>query len=132
MKYMLDTNICIYLIKEKPKNVLDKFNSLQIGDLCISIITFAELEYGVEKSNYPDQNRAALRAFLSPINILNFQQKEAIKYAQIRAELEKRGKIIGAYDLMIAAHALARNLILVTNNVGEFQRIPDLTIENWV
>lgn len=131
MKYMLDTNICIYISKEKPKKVLDKFQSLEIGDICISMITFAELEYGVEKSEYTEKNRTALTSFLAPIEILPFNQRAAIKYAEIRAKLEKQGKIIGAYDLMISAHAIAENLTLVTNNEKEFNRIFELSIENW-
>ena len=131
MKYMLDTNICIYIIKEKPKKVLNKFQSLEIGDICISMITFAELEYGVEKSKYTETNRTALTCFLAPIEILPFNQKEAIKYGEIRATLEKQGNVIGAYDLMIGAHAIAENLTLVTNNEKEFNRISELSIENW-
>jgi len=131
MKYMLDTNICIYIIKEKPRKVLEKFQTLDIGDICISMITFAELEYGIEKSNYPDKNRTALTSFLAPIEILPFSQKAAIQYGEIRAKLESQGKIIGAYDLMIGAHAKAENLILVTNNEKEFNRISQLSIENW-
>ena len=131
MKYMLDTNICIYIIKEKPQKVLEKFQSLNIGDICISVITFSELEYGVQKSKYTEKNKTALTNFLSPIEILPFNQKAALEYAKIRTILEKKGEIIGAYDLMIGAHALAENLTLVTNNVNEFKRINKLTIENW-
>ncbi|PTV96802.1 tRNA(fMet)-specific endonuclease VapC [Halanaerobium saccharolyticum] len=131
MKYMLDTNICIYIIKEKPKKVLDKFQTCNIGDICISMITFAELQYGVEKSQYKDKNQTALASFLGPIEILPFEQNAAIKYGSIRADLENQGRIIGAYDLMIGAHAIAENLILVTNNTKEFKRITDLSLENW-
>ena len=132
IKYMLDTNICIYLIKEKPKKVIYKFQSLDIGEICISMITFAELEYGVEKSKFKEKNRAALTSFLAPIEILSFDQKAAIKYGEIRSELEKQGNIIGAYDLMIGAHAISENLTLVTNNEKEFNRISEISIENWV
>lgn len=131
MKYMLDTNICIYIIKEKPQKVLEKFHSLNIGDICISVITFSELEYGVQKSKYTEKNKIALTSFLSPIEILPFNQKAALKYGKIRANLEKQGKIIGAYDLMIGAHALSENLTLITNNENEFKRISELSIENW-
>ncbi|TDO94066.1 tRNA(fMet)-specific endonuclease VapC [Halanaerobium saccharolyticum] len=131
MKYMLDTNICIYIIKEKPKKVLDKFQTCNIGDICISMVTFAELQYGVEKSQYKDKNQTALASFLGPIEILPFEQNAAIKYGSIRADLENQGRIIGAYDLMIGAHAIAENLILVTNNTKEFKRITDLSFENW-
>lgn len=132
MRYMLDTNICIYIIKKKPANVLDRLKRLDIGDICISVITLAELVYGVEKSQNREKNQIALAAFLAPIEILPFSDKAAVKYGEIRAFLEKTGQTIGAYDLLIAAHALSENLILVTNNVSEFGRIPDLSIENWI
>ncbi len=132
MKYMLDTNICIYIIKKKPKEVWERFKNLEIGDICISVITLAELEYGVEKSNYPRNNKMALTAFLSPIDILSFSQSAAAIYGNIRAHLEQKGKVIGAYDMMIGAHALSENLTLITNNMKEFRRIPGLSVENWV
>jgi|SRR5690554_5334500 len=131
MKYMLDTNICIYIIKEKPKKVINKFHTLDIGDICISSITLVELEYGVEKSNYTERNRLALAGFLSSIEVLSFSDKAAVEYGKIRANLEKQGNIIGAYDLMIGAHALSENITLVTNNMKEFKRIPNLSLENW-
>lgn len=131
MKYMLDTNICIYIIKEKPKKVFDKFHTLNIGDIFISSITLAELEYGVEKSNYTERNRLALAGFLSSIEILSFSEKAAGEYGKIRASLERKGNIIGAYDLMIGAHALSENITLVTNNMKEFKRIPNLSLQNW-
>jgi len=132
MKYMLDTNICIYIIKEKPKNVLKKFQSYEIGDISISMITFAELQYGVEKSQYKEKNQTALAGFLAPIEIFSFEQNAAMKYGEIRAKLEKQGNIIGAYDLMIGAHAISEDLTLVTNNINEFERVPELATENWV
>ncbi|SHM92359.1 tRNA(fMet)-specific endonuclease VapC [Caldanaerovirga acetigignens] len=132
MRYMLDTNICIYIIKKKPVNVLDRLKRLDIGDICISVITLAELVYGVEKSQNREKNQTALAAFLAPIEILPFSDRAAVKYGEIRAFLEKTGQTIGAYDLLIAAHALSENLTLVTNNVSEFGRIPDLSIENWI
>ena len=128
---MLDTNICIYLIKEKPEKVITKFHTLDVGDICISSITLAELEYGVEKSQYTERNGLALAGFLSSIEILPFSDKAAEKYGIIRATLERYGNIIGAYDLMIGAHALSENLTLVTNNMKEFQRINNLLLENW-
>jgi len=131
MKYMLDTNICIYIIKEKPEKVINKFHTLDVGDICISSITLAELEYGVEKSQYTERNRLALAGFLSSIEILSFSDKAAESYGRIRTNLERQGNIIGAYDLMIGAHALSENLILVTNNTKEFQRINNLSLENW-
>jgi len=132
MKYMLDTNICIYIIKEKPEKVINKFHTLDVGDVCISSITLAELEYGVEKSQYTERNRLALAGFLSSIEVLPFSDKVASEYGIIRAELERQGNIIGAYDLMIGAHALSENITLVTNNMKEFQRINKLSLENWV
>ena len=131
MKYMLDTNICIYIIKAKPKKVLDKFHTLGMGDVCISSITLAELQYGVEKSKYKERNKLALAAFLSSIEILPFSDNAAAEYGKIRANLEKQGNIIGAYDLMIGAHALSENITLVTNNTKEFKRIENLSLENW-
>jgi len=131
MKYMLDTNICIYIIKAKPKKVLDKFHPLDIGDVCISSITLAELQYGVEKSKHKERNKLALAAFLSSIEILPFSEHAAAEYSKIRADLEKQGNIIGAYDLMIGAHALSENITLVTNNTREFKRIENLSLENW-
>ena len=131
MKYMLDTNICIYIIKKKPRKVLDTLKTLEIGDVCISTITLAELEYGVNKSQQEERNKIALINFLTPIEILPFSDSAAVIFGEIRASLEKRGQIIGAYDLLIAAHALSKNLILITNNTGEFSRIPGLSLQNW-
>jgi tRNA(fMet)-specific endonuclease VapC len=131
MKYMLDTNICIYIIKKKPIKVLETLKKLEIGDICISSITLAELEYGVQKSQNREKNKIALAAFVAPLEILPFSDRAAIKYGEIRTALERKGQIIGAYDLLIAAHAISENLILVTNNVNEFGRIPELIIENW-
>jgi len=131
MRYMLDTNICIYIIKKKPAKVLEVFRSLNIGDICISSITYAELQYGVEKSQYREKNQLALLNFIAPIEILPFSDKAAAYYGEIRANLEREGKVIGAYDLLIAAHAVSENLTLVTNNIGEFGRIENLQLENW-
>jgi tRNA(fMet)-specific endonuclease VapC len=132
MKYMLDTNICIYIIKKKPLQVFDKLKTLPLGNVVISAITYAELEYGVEKSSDPDKNRIALLKFTAPLTIVPFCDKTAVTYGQLRAQLEKSGQIVGPMDLLIGAHAKAEGLILVTNNVTEFQRIPCLKIENWI
>lgn len=132
MKYMLDTNTCIYLIKNKPLGIVKKLQSLKIEDVSISTITLAELEYGVEKSQKREQNKLALAEFLAPVEVLNFDDFAAQKYGEIRTFLESKGKLIGAMDMLIAGHALSLNLILVTNNVREFKRIPSLKIENWV
>jgi len=129
---MLDTNTCIYIIKQKPFKVFNTFSSLKTGDICISTITLAELAYGVEKSMLVEINKIALAGFTAPLEILHFDEKAAFIYGKLRADLEKQGKIIGAYDLMIAAHAFSEKLTLVTNNTREFERIPGLKLENWV
>jgi len=131
MKYLLDTNICIYLIKSKSVRVLEKFLSQEIGDIGISTVTVAELQYGVQKSQFPQQNLAALEKFLMPLNIMDFDLTATEQYGKIRVFLEQKGIPIGAYDLMIAAQALSQDVILVTNNVREFSRIPGLRLENW-
>ena len=132
MKYLLDTNICIYLIKKKPIEVVKKLSKLNINDVGISSITLSELEYGVEKSSNPEKNKIALIEFLSMLEIYNYDDRAAKEYGVIRAELEKKGLIIGALDMLIAAHAKSRDMILVTNNVREFGRVKGLLIENWV
>lgn len=131
MKYMLDTDICIYLIKQKPPGIRARLQQAGADNICISSITLAELSYGVEKSSHQERNRLALGLFLVPLEILPFTQKAALTYGSIRARLEKKGQIIGAYDMLIAAHALAERLTLVTNNTQEFTRINDLSLENW-
>ena len=132
MKYLLDTNTCIYIIKRKPQDVLAKFQTNASYDIGISSITVAELEYGAAKSQYPDRNRAALTQFLIPLEIVRFDEQAATIYGTIRATLERLGKIIGAMDLLIAAHALSLSLTLVTNNTKEFNRVQGLVLENWV
>ena len=132
MRYMLDTNICIYLIKRQPREVIDKFQGIAPGEIAISSVTVAEMMYGVAKSQYKDKNKSALESFLAPLEIVDFDFKAAQHYGTVRAYLEKMGTPVGAYDLMIAAHALSLDLVLVTNNEREFQRIPDLIVENWV
>ena len=132
MKYMLDTNICIYIIKKHPIHVLNNLTKKNISDICLSSITLDELEYGVQKSERKAQNSLALTEFLAPIEIMPFDENAAIEFGKVRAYLEKKGTLIGEYDLMIAAHALALDLTLVTNNSKEFKRVPGLKIENWV
>jgi tRNA(fMet)-specific endonuclease VapC len=132
MKYILDTNICVYIIKKKPISVLHRLSKIKINDAGISSITLCELEYGVEKSSNPDRNRVALIEFASLLEIYDYDASAAREYGIIRADLERRGKIIGAMDMLIAAQAKSLNLILVTNNEKEFKRIPGLKIENWV
>jgi tRNA(fMet)-specific endonuclease VapC len=131
MKYLLDTNICIYIIKQKPSVVVDRLQKIKVNEIGISVITLAELEYGVSKSNFPERNKLALIQFLTPFEILPFSEFAASIYGRIRSDLEKKGQIIGPYDLLIGAQALSEKLTLVTNNEREFQRIPGIAIENW-
>ena len=131
MTLLLDTNICIYLIKKRPPSVLKRLDTLPAGTVAISSITVAELEFGVQKSRYPSQNQQALEQFLLPLTILDFDQEGARTYGKIRAWLETRGKTIGALDMLIAAHALSKGLPLATNNVREFSRVPGLKVLNW-
>ena len=131
MKYMLDTNICIYIIKKKPAQALRRLQKISIPDICLSSIALSELEYGVEKSQKKEQNRIALLHFVSPLSIMAYDADAAQHYGEIRAELEKVGQPIGSMDLLIAAHARSSNLIMVTHNVKEFARVPGLKIEDW-
>jgi len=132
LKYMLDTNICIYLIKQKPPTLLARLRQAGVDQVCLSAITLAELSYGVEKSTRQEQNRLALRLFLVPLEISPFPPRAALLYGKIRADLERKGTVIGAYDMLIAAHALTEGFTLVTNNTGEFARIDGLLLENWL
>lgn len=132
MKYLLDTNICIYLIKRKPREVLQKFEAHAVGDIAISSITVAELQYGVQKSQHLKKNQQALDQFLIPLVVVDFDYDASVVYGKIRATLEAQGRPIGALDTLIAAHALSLDLILVTNNVKEFSRVPNLQVESWV
>lgn len=131
MKYMLDTNICIYVIKRKPKEVIKNFMLQKPYELCISSITYSELLYGVEKSRAVEKNYLALTLFLSGIAVLEFDSVAAQEYGKVRAALEQKGTPIGAMDMLIAAHAKSRGLTLVTNNIREFIRVEGLQIENW-
>jgi tRNA(fMet)-specific endonuclease VapC len=131
MNYLLDTNICIYIVKKKPEAVLTQVQSKQPGDIAISAVTLAELEYGIARSRYPDRNRVALLEFILPFVILDFDQRASAEYGRIRSLLESQGKPIGPVDLLLAAQAKSRGLILVTNNEKEFKRIDGLQIENW-
>jgi len=131
MKYLLDTNICIYVIKQKPENVLINLQSKMNDGVAISTITLAELMYGVEASAYPEKNAVALNQFLSIIDILPFDDEAAVEYGKICAALRRQGTPIGVMDMLIAAHAKAKGLIIVTNNVSEFERVEGLRLENW-
>ena len=132
MKYMLDTNTCIYIIKRKPVEVINRFRQFQISQVSISSITLSELEYGVIKSSKPEQNHLALAQFLAPIEILPYDNGAAQHYGELRLYSEKHGTPIGSLDMLIAAHALSTGCILITNNVKEFERVPNLKINNWV
>ncbi len=131
MKYMLDTNICIYVMKHKPSEVIKNFLMRDPDDICISAITYGELMHGVEKSQAVERNRVAITLFLSSIDILPFDYYAAEEYGKIRADLEHKGTPIGAMDMLIAAHARSEGLILVTNNTREFFRVEDLEVEDW-
>jgi len=133
MKYLLDTNICIYIINEKPEKVLRKFEQYPVYEFGISSITHAELQYGVEKSKNKNTNQNALDEFLLPLTILPFHGKKLVTcYGEIMALLEFKGKTIGPLDMLIAAHALGLHLTIISNNIREFSRIPNLKCENWV
>ena len=130
--YMLDTDICIYIIKRKPGSVLKRLEMLQPGQLAMSAITFAELMNGAKKSQRVEANVARLNELAELIEIRPFDKRAAICYGDVRSILEKKGNVIGSNDLLIAAHALSLDWILVTNNEKEFKRVDGLRIENWV
>lgn len=131
MKYMLDTNICIYAIKNKPPEVIKNFLMHDPDEMCISSITYGELMHGVEKSQAVEKNRVAITMFLSSIMILPFDHFAAEEYGKVRANLERKGTPIGPMDMLIAGHARSEGLILVTNNTREFFRVEDLDVEDW-
>ena len=132
MKYLLDTNICIYIINKRPASVLDVIRSKHPEEISISSITAAELNYGAERSQNPHQNRIAVLEFLMPFSLLDFDQRSASYYGKIRKTLEWKGTPIGPMDLLLASQAKAYNLIFITNNIKEFTRINDLCLENWL
>jgi tRNA(fMet)-specific endonuclease VapC len=131
LQYMLDTNICIYVIKNYPPSLREQFNRLA-EQLCISSITLGELHYGAEKSAPRLENLQAIEHFVARVEVLAFSPKAAAHHGQIRAELERLGQPAGAYDMLIGAHARSEGLTVVTNNVREFERMPGLRVENWV
>lgn len=128
---MLYTNIVIYVLKRRPKEVLDVFN-INASRMAISSITLSELLYGAEKSQNIDKNLEAIEEFISHLDVLPYDAKASQHYGQIKAALEKKGEIIGENDIHIAAHAISQGLILITNNLREFKRVPNLAFENWV
>uniref|UniRef100_UPI004055C5F3 type II toxin-antitoxin system tRNA(fMet)-specific endonuclease VapC n=1 Tax=Candidatus Electronema sp. TaxID=2698783 RepID=UPI004055C5F3 len=130
LKYILDTNIVIYVIKRRPIEILETFNR-HAGQMCISSITFAELIHGAEKSAKPEHNLRQIEDFTSRLEVLDYGSKAALHYGDIRADLERRGMTIGVNDLHIAGHARSEGLTLVTNNLREFERVAGLRLENW-
>jgi tRNA(fMet)-specific endonuclease VapC len=130
-RYMLDTDTCSYVIKRSNEALLRRLRKTPIGDLCISVITKSELLYGVEVSPRRQQDEAAVGAFLSYVEVLEFPDRAATEYAKVRAHLKTAGRMIGANELFIAAHARSLSLTLVTNNTREFRSVPKLLIENW-
>ncbi|MBI5823621.1 MAG: type II toxin-antitoxin system VapC family toxin [Chloroflexi bacterium] len=132
MKYMLDTNICISLIRYQPQPLIDRLTACAPGEVGVSSITIAELTHGANKSNQVERNLSALEQFLLPIEIADFDQQASAAYGFVRAYLEREGRVIGSMDMLIGAHALSLGVVLVTNNTSEFQRIPKLKIEDWM
>lgn len=131
MKVMLDTNICIYIIKQQPPTVLERFMEYQVGDIGLSSITLSELRYGVAKSLHREKNAEALNEFIIPLEIAAYDEAAALAYGDIRATLEKAGTPIGSMDMLIAAHAMSQGLTLVTNNTREFSRVAGLNLADW-
>ena len=131
LKYMLDTNIVIYTMKNQPEGIKETFNRFE-GQLCISSVVLMELYFGAEKSNNPEGNTRIIDLFTSRLDVLDYDSQAAQHTGQIRAELSKKGTPIGPYDQMIAGHARSIGLIVVSNNIREFERVPGLRLENWV
>lgn len=132
MRYLIDTNICIQIINKHPIDVIQRFKEYEVGEIGISTITVSELQYGVAKSRRPEQNQRRLDEFLAPFPLLPYDERAASVYGTIRSQLESRGLVIGPLDTLIAAQAVSRGLILVTNNTREFERVKGLRLENWV
>ncbi len=136
MNYLLDTNICIYIIKKSPEKVIKKLESISNdegkNEIYLSSVTVSELYYGVEKSSQLEKNLEALKGFLTPFQIINFDHESAEVFGRVRSDLERKGTVIGPYDLQIASIAIAHDFVLVTNNIKEFKRVDGLNLENWV
>ena len=128
---MLDTDICSYIIRERPIKVFEHFETLKMDQLCISVVTYAELIYGVEHSSSKTINKTIVEQFFKHLNVIDWDKKAAEHYGNIRERLQVQGNIIGAMDMMIAAHARSQKMILVTNNEKHFKRVPKLKVENW-
>jgi tRNA(fMet)-specific endonuclease VapC len=131
IRYLLDTNICIYIMNRRPIEIIQKFKQFNVGDIGISTITVSELKYGAVKSKNPKLNIQRVEEFLAPLEILPYDHNAADSYGEIRHNLETKGEVIGSLDMLIAAHALSKDIILVTNNEKEFLRVINLRIENW-
>jgi tRNA(fMet)-specific endonuclease VapC len=129
--YLLDTNTCIFLKNRKPIHVLDRLRSVLNRDVCLSSVTIAEMQFGVYNSQNIEKNRISLTEFLAPFQIIDFDDRDTEYFGKLRALLKQKGELIGPYNMLIAAQALARKLILVTNNTKEFTRVPELVIEDW-
>lgn len=132
MIYLIDTNIGIYVMEKRPARVFRRLEACELGDVGVSAITVSELQYGVSKSEHRERNEQRLREFLMPFEVLPYDERAAQCYGDVRSDLERRGGVIGPLDLLIAAHALSRDLVLVTNRTREFGRVEGLRIENWV
>jgi len=131
MKYLLDTDVCIYIIKKKPETVFERFRKCVIGDIGISSITYSELCFGVFKSQNIEKNLEALGGFVAPLEIIPYEQSSCLSYGKLRSSLESAGQPIGPLDTLIASHAWSLGVTLVTNNIKEFNRIKDLKVETW-
>ena len=130
--FLIDTNICIYIMNDHTPQVIQKFREIGVGNVCISSITVSELQYGVYKSKQIKKNMKRLDEFLSPFEIISYDEGASVHYGEIRSYLEKEGNVIGPLDMLIAAHALGENLTLITNNEKEFKLVKSLKVENWV
>jgi len=128
---MLDTNICVSLIRRRPEPLIQRIDRTPVGDIGISVVSLAELEYGVSKSTQPRRNREALQQFISPLEVAPFDRPATAAYGRIRAFLERKGQLIGSMDLMIAAHAVSLGVPLITSNLDEFRRVPGLRVNDW-
>ena len=131
MRVLLDTDICIYLIKQKSARIIERLSRYEVGEIGLSSITVAELSFGVAKSRHVERNREALQQFLLPFTLAPFDHRAAVAYGRVRASLERAGRPIGPLDTLIGAHAVALGVVLATNNVREFARIDGLVVEGW-
>ena len=131
MIHILDTSICVFIIRKKSQLAIQRLRQQPVGDVCLSTVTLGELRYGADKSQDPPKNHAVLNAFLAPLEIVEFDARAADRYGRVRTDLERLGLPIGPLDTLIAAHALSLGLTVVTNNVGEFARVSGLIVEDW-